>query len=29
MLGLDELREEVERGTIDTVLTCFTDMQGG
>jgi glutamine synthetase len=28
MLGLDELREEVERGTIDTILTCFTDMQG-
>src|SRR5919204_2199048 len=28
MLTLDELRDEVERGTIDTVLTCFTDMQG-
>jgi glutamine synthetase len=28
MLGLDELRDEVEAGTIDTVLTCFTDMQG-
>jgi glutamine synthetase len=28
MLGLDELRAEVEHGTIDTVLTCFTDMQG-
>jgi glutamine synthetase len=28
MLSPDELREEVERGTIDTVLTCFTDMQG-
>jgi glutamine synthetase len=28
MLGLDELRAEVEQGTIDTVLTCFTDMQG-
>jgi glutamine synthetase len=28
MLTLDELREEVERGTVDTVLTCFTDMQG-
>ena len=27
-LTLDELRQEVERGTIDTVLTCFTDMQG-
>jgi glutamine synthetase len=28
MLTLEQLREEVERGTIDTVLTCFTDMQG-
>jgi glutamine synthetase len=28
MLSLDQLREEVERGSIDTVLTCFTDMQG-
>ena len=28
MLGLDELRESVEQGTIDTILTCFTDMQG-
>jgi glutamine synthetase len=28
MLTLDELRAEVEAGTIDTVLTCFTDMQG-
>jgi glutamine synthetase len=28
MLTVDELRDEVERGTIDTVLTCFTDMQG-
>ena len=28
MLALDELHEEVERGAIDTVLTCFTDMQG-
>ena len=28
MLTLDELRQEVEAGTIDTVLTCFTDMQG-
>jgi glutamine synthetase len=28
MLTLEELREEVEHGTIDTVLTCFTDMQG-
>ena len=28
MLGIEELRQEVENGTIDTVLTCFTDMQG-
>jgi glutamine synthetase len=28
MLTLDQLRQEVEAGTIDTVLTCFTDMQG-
>jgi glutamine synthetase len=28
MLTVDELREEVEAGTIDTVVTCFTDMQG-
>jgi glutamine synthetase len=28
MLTLDELRQEVEAGSIDTVLTCFTDMQG-
>src|SRR6266566_1934401 len=28
MLSLDELRAEVEEETIDTVLTCFTDMQG-
>ena len=28
MLSLDELRNEVEEGTIDTVVTCFTDMQG-
>jgi glutamine synthetase len=28
MLTLEELRQEVEQGTIDTVLTCFTDMQG-
>jgi len=25
---LEELQAEVEAGTIDTVLTCFTDMQG-
>jgi glutamine synthetase len=28
MLTLDQLREEVEAGSIDTVLTAFTDMQG-
>jgi glutamine synthetase len=28
MLSLDELREEVGAGTIDTVVTAFTDMQG-
>src|ERR671928_285461 len=28
MLTLDQLRSEVEAATIDTVLTCFTDMQG-
>ena len=28
MLTLEELRQEIEVGTIDTVLTCFTDMQG-
>jgi glutamine synthetase len=28
MLTLEELRDRVERGAIDTVLTCFTDMQG-
>jgi glutamine synthetase len=28
MLTVEQLREEVERGTIDTILTCFTDMQG-
>src|ERR671931_922656 len=28
MLTLDQLRSEVEAGTIDTILTCFTDMQG-
>ena len=28
MLTLDDLRAEVEAGTIDTVVTCFTDMQG-
>ncbi len=28
MLTLEELGAEVEAGTIDTVLTCFTDMQG-
>jgi glutamine synthetase len=28
MLSLDELRAAVEEGTIDTVVTAFTDMQG-
>jgi glutamine synthetase len=28
MLTLDELRQEIEAGTIDTVVTAFTDMQG-
>jgi glutamine synthetase len=28
MLTLDQLRQEIDEGTIDTVLTCFTDMQG-
>ena len=28
MLSLDELRTEVESGTIDTVVVAFTDMQG-
>jgi glutamine synthetase len=28
MLTLDELRDEAEAGTIDTVVTAFTDMQG-
>jgi glutamine synthetase len=28
MLTLHDLRERIERGEIDTVLTCFTDMQG-
>lgn len=28
MLTLDEFRERVEAGAVDTVLTCFTDMQG-
>src|SRR5918912_2183302 len=28
MLPVDELRREVEAGTIDTVVTAFTDMQG-
>src|SRR5437763_6864305 len=28
MLTLDELRDEVERGSIDTVVCAFTDMQG-
>jgi glutamine synthetase len=28
MLSLDDLRKEGDEGTIDTVLTAFTDMQG-
>ena len=28
MLSLEELRSEVEAGTIDTFVTAFTDMQG-
>ena len=28
MLSLDDLRKEAEAGTIDTVVTAFTDMQG-
>ncbi|HUE26355.1 MAG TPA: glutamine synthetase family protein, partial [Solirubrobacteraceae bacterium] len=28
MLSLDQLRKEAEAGTIDTVVTAFTDMQG-
>jgi glutamine synthetase len=28
MLSLDDLRADVESGTIDTVATAFTDMQG-
>ncbi|HEX6701781.1 MAG TPA: glutamine synthetase family protein [Gaiellaceae bacterium] len=28
MLSVDELRGEVERGAIDTVVVAFTDMQG-
>src|SRR4051794_38398674 len=28
MLSLDDLRKEADEGTIDTVVTAFTDMQG-
>jgi glutamine synthetase len=28
MLSLEELKSEVEAGTIDTIVTAFTDMQG-
>src|SRR6266550_4505361 len=28
MLSLDELRSDVESGAVDTVIACFTDMQG-
>src|SRR5438552_13404277 len=28
MLSLEDLRKEIEAGTLDTVVTVFTDMQG-
>src|SRR5216117_314250 len=28
MLTVDELRADVESGAVDTVIACFTDMQG-
>jgi glutamine synthetase len=28
MLSLEELRADVESGAVDTVIACFTDMQG-
>src|SRR5439155_10485941 len=28
MLSIDDLRKEAKEGTIDTVVTAFTDMQG-
>ena len=28
MLSLDELRADAESGAVDTVIACFTDMQG-
>src|SRR5438552_17248732 len=28
MLSVEDLRREVEAGTIDTIVTAFTDMQG-
>src|SRR6478672_1018288 len=28
MLTIEELREDVAAGTVDTVIACFTDMQG-
>src|ERR1043165_5187007 len=28
MLSFDELRHQVERGDVDTVVVAFTDMQG-
>ena len=28
MPTLEELREDVAAGTVDTVIVCFTDMQG-
>ena len=28
MLSIDDLRKEAKEGTLDTVVTAFTDMQG-
>ena len=28
MLTIEELRQDVESGAVDTVIACFTDMQG-
>src|ERR671929_831361 len=28
MLTIEELREDAAAGTVDTVIACFTDMQG-
>ena len=27
-LTMDDLRDRIDEGTIDTVIVCFTDMQG-